>query len=186
MSTRPVGGQSFVVGLQHPYQAPRGRARACCPEPPFAEVHDMRIEVTTRMTCAEANCSAYLMGWVTPLDPENDVHAGALRWLHGDQGRRFIELRSEEAADWIANHGAAQGVTDSEGKLAALVSRTPPGLLILLFPPGQQCFKVHVDREVEFVHASARGGRYVHERPADFEEDMNETAYRLGVLKQRG
>lgn len=138
-----------------------------------------------RMSCVNANCENERNGWATVLDPENDAHAKALRWMHGDQGRRFVELRSEEAAEWVANHGAAQGITDAEGKLATLLSNTPPGLLVLLFPPGQQCFKPHLDREVVFRHATPRAVR-VHERFEDYREHWDEEADRVNRMVQRG
>ena len=140
----------------------------------------------TRMTCVEANCEHERNGWVTVLDPQNDRHASAWKWLRGDQGRRFIELRSENAAEWVTNHGAAQGVTDHEGKVAALIARTPPGLLLLLFPPGQQCLRPHVDREVVFAHADERRNVRVHERFADYREHWDEEADRVNRMVTRG
>lgn len=138
------------------------------------------------MSCQNAHCEAERDGWVTVLDPENAKHASALRWLRGDQGRRFLQLRSEDAAEYISNHGASQGITDDAGKLARLIARTPPGLLLLVFYPGQPCLRPHIDREVIFTHSTRRGGVRVHERPLDFNESMNEQAYAVGVLEQRG
>ena len=151
------------------------------------------------MSCQDAHCEAQRDGWVTVLDPEDEKHARYMRWIEGDQGRHYIKLRSATAAEWVLAYGASRGVTDHSGKLAEVLSNTPPGLVVYLFPPGQQCFKPHIDREVVFrkeTGISQRAGMgsrfvatqegYVHANPHDFTEDMNETAYRANVLRQRG
>jgi hypothetical protein len=139
-----------------------------------------------RMSCRDAGCENERSGWAVVLDPDDAKHAGAMRFIEGNSGRRFIKLGSDDAADWIANHAAAQGVTDNAGRLATLVANTAPGLVIYVFPPGQQCFRIHVDREVQFTHRDRRGVMRLHDRPVDFNEHMNEEGDRVNRLLQRG
>lgn len=149
-------------------------------------MHSDPARGATRMSCVDAYCENERNGWVMVLDPNNAKHASALRWIHGDSGRKFVSVRSEEAADYFANHGAAQGITDTEGRLADLISRTPPGLIVLAFPPHQQCFQPHVDREVVFAHRDARANLRIHERFPDYREHWDEEADRVNRMVQRG
>lgn len=135
-----------------------------------------------RMTCANANCQQQARGWAIVLDPEDAKHVKAADHIKNDSGRRYVELRSEDAAEYLSLHGTALGV--DMAPLRALVKRTPPGMLLFVFPPGQQCFRVHKDREVVFVH-DARDRQRVH-TPLGFNEDFNDTAYRTSRLIEQG
>jgi hypothetical protein len=136
-----------------------------------------------RMSCGDVRCAAQRDGWLTTLDPEDGKHVAMMRWIEGDSGRKFFKLHSEDAAEWVARYGATKGITDHAGTLAGILQRTPPGLVSYLFPPGQQCFRPHIDREVTFSHVTPRSN-YVHATPKDWEEDMEETADAVGVLER--
>lgn len=138
----------------------------------------------TRMSCQNANCEQERNGWMVVLDPENAKHRAAADFIVNDSGRRYLKVASEQALDAIAKVGDQLDVVDLE-EVRAVVRRTPPGMLIFVFSRHQQCFRSHLDREVEFVHATPRS-RYVHANPKDFEEDMDESADAVGVLAQRG
>lgn len=148
----------------------------------------------TRMTCSEANCQNAEHGWAIVLDPENTEHARAAAWIKGDSGRRFIETRSELALEYLVGHGARLGITVTPA-LSGLLQRTPPGMVVFLFYPGQQCFKVHVDREVVFAHQRglsmagvfrATSAARIHERPEDYMEHFNEEADKVNRMVQLG
>jgi len=137
-----------------------------------------------RMSCVNANCEAERKGWVTVLDVQGDAkHAKAARWIEGDSGRQFTRLDPETAIEWIDSHGEGRGITLTP-ELLNLIAATPRGMAIYLFPPHQQCFRLHKDREVTFVHQRGNDKR-VHINPLDFNEDFNESAYEAGVLRQR-
>ena len=142
-------------------------------------------EGATRMSCQNADCEQSRKGWVTVLDPGNARHAAALVELQARGAWRFHQLCSDDAADWVTNHAAAQGYTDHTGALMAVIGRTPPGMLMLVFPAGQPCLRGHADREVIFTHETARGVRRVHTRPVDFNEHVNQEADRIEVLRER-
>ena len=137
-------------------------------------------DFATRMTCAEAGCGNYARGFAVVLDPEDEKHAGNARYIEWDSGRQYVKQRSEEALDYFVNHGEEHGLVIHE-ELMVLLQRTPPGMLVYVFPPGQQCFKRHQDREVVFTH-----DRYVHTRPLDYNEDWNGEAHLINRAKQRG
>lgn len=182
---RTRSSQLFRFAFQHAYKPPApGQRMGCCVEPPRAPVHDMTHVL--RMSCENADCEQMRKGWVIALDPGNYQHATARRELEARGQWRYVELQAGEAVDWIANHGAAQGVTDDEGKLAALVAGLPPHFTVLLFPPGQPCLRGHVDRDVVFTHHGVLGGMRIHERPLDWNEHFNEETYRLDQMVQRG
>ena len=145
----------------------------------------MLREGATRMSCVNAHCDAERNGWVTVLDPTVEKHVKAANWIKNDTGRRYIELDSADAVDWVVQNGRQQGITDDEGKLIGILQRTPPGMVVFIFPPGQQCFRPHLDREVVFVHQTPRETR-VHTRPVDWNEHFNEEADRLNRVIQRG
>lgn len=139
-----------------------------------------------RMSCAEAGCENERNGWALVLDPDDAKHADAMRFIEGHSGRKYIKLESEEAPDWVANHGASQGITDYAGKLATIAASVPRGFALYIFPPGQQCFRIHVDREVVFAHADVRRNVRIHERFQDYREHWDEEAYRVNQMVQRG
>lgn len=138
------------------------------------------------MSCVNADCEAERKGWVTVLDMQgNEKHAQSARLIEQDSGRRFIRLESEDALDWFDANGARAGMTLTP-QLHDMLAAVPRGFVIYLFPPGQQCFRPHMDREVSFLHRYPRGRTYEHVNHKDFEEDFNESADRVGVLQQRG
>lgn len=139
-----------------------------------------------RMSCQDAKCEAERDGWVTILDPNDAKHASAARWIMGDQGRKYIHLRSEDALEYVANHADTLGFTADVPKLTGILERTPPGMLVFIFEPGQPCFRPHVDRAVIFTHMTPRGDVRTHERPVDWNEHVNIEADRVHVLRQRG
>lgn len=137
-------------------------------------------EWATRMTCREAGCAAEREGWVMVLDPANDAHARAATSIKDNSGRQFVELRSESAAGELQGRAGALGIVET-APLLAIIGRTPPGMLVFVFPPGQQCFRLHQDREVVFAH-----NQYIHQSPAGFNEDFNIEADRINRAIQRG
>ena len=133
-----------------------------------------------RMTCSDALCPNRLNGWATVLDPHNAEHAKTATWIKDKSKRRYLELQSLGALRYLDKYGARDGITLTVG-LSDLLRRTPKGMLVFLFPPGQECFRHHLDREVTFLH-----DRYVHTRPRDFNEDHNERRYEFARMKERG
>lgn len=153
----------------------------------------MLREGATRMTCVEAHCEHERTGWAVVLDPTTEKHAKAARWIEGDSGREFVKLAAESALDWLVGHGHEKGITLTPA-LRQLIARTPPGMLVFLFPPGQQCFRPHLDREVVFAHqrvgiaggAEHVVGARVHTRAEDYIEHWNDESYRVNKLLRRG
>jgi hypothetical protein len=139
----------------------------------------------TRMSCENAQCANFQNGFVVVLDPQDAKHANAATLIKQDQTRKHVALRSQDALDYLANHAERMGLTDHPEALTGVIERTPPDFLVFIFAPGTQCFAPHKDREVLFVHRTSRNVR-VHTRPVDFNEDMDESADRVGRLRQRG
>lgn len=137
-----------------------------------------------RMTCREAGCEQERNGWAVVLDVAQPVHRQAARTIRDDRTRRHIEVASEGARAYLEANGPALGLTVTPG-LAGLLERTPPGMAVFLFPPGQPCFREHLDREVVFVHRASERVR-LHQRPQDFTEHFNEEADRVNRMIQRG
>lgn len=175
-------GQQFRIGFQHFFTGSASGFCARCQRSYRDPSHNM--EQALRMTCVEANCANERNGWVTVLDPSDPKHAKGANWIREDQGRHYIDLRSEDALEYLDAYGAGIGVVG--GNLRGIVERTPPGMLIFIFPPGQQCFRPHLDREVAFVHRDSRGGERVHTRPVDWNEHMNIEGDRVNQMRQRG
>lgn len=138
-----------------------------------------------RMSCQNSDCEQERNGWLMVLDPDNAKHRDAMDFIVNDSGRRYFKVASEQAIDALARLGDQLDVVNLD-QVKAIAGRTPPGMVLFVFARHQQCFRQHVDREVEFVHRTARGTERVHERPVDFNEHVNEEAYRAGVLRQRG
>ena len=137
-----------------------------------------------RQSCLDVHCEAEANGWITVLDPSVEKHASAMRWIKGDQGRRFIELRSEDALEYVTNH-ADTGFTGNAVKLTEVLKRTPPGMVVFIFYPGQQCFRPHLDREVVFAHQT-KARVYTHANDKDFKEHFDQEADRVNRMVQRG
>lgn len=155
-------------------------------------------EFATNMTCEDAGCQANREGWLSVLDVNDPKHAGAANWIKEKSGRRFFEFRSEVALEELLRleGDAILAVTD---ELRGILQRTPPGMVVFVFPPGQQCFRMHEDREVVFQHqrgvlvgpqgkASLQptSEPYIHVHPRDFNEHMNEEGYKVNRALQRG
>lgn len=133
------------------------------------------------MTCVNADCEAERLGWMMVLDPANEKHRGAALFIEQDSGRRYIRFLASEAEEQIA-HGEGWGVNLS--RIREVITRAMPSMLVYVFPPGQQCFKRHLDREVIFTHATR--ARLVSHSPRGFNEHMNEEAERINELRNRG
>lgn len=151
----------------------------------FSKQQQFRIKLdrenALRMTCQNAHCDAEANGWVSALDVHgNEKHAQAARLIENDSGKRFIKLRAEDALDWFAKHGDTEGVTLTP-RLHDMIAACPRSFVLYLFPPGQACFKRHLDREVVFSH-----GARIHERFEDYREDWDETADRVNRLIRAG
>ena len=129
-------------------------------------------EYATPMSCREAHCEQYEKGWISTMNPADPDHAILIDWLRRRQsGREFREYPSEEALAYLP--------PCNENIIL------PPGLIVFLFEPGQQCFREHEDREVVFSHTK-RGQRRIHAAPRDFNEHFNEEAYSVQRARERG
>lgn len=135
-----------------------------------------------RMTCVNANCEAERDGWMMAFDTDNAKHRGAIDYIENDSGRVFVSFRARDAAGEIDRRGSEWGVDLL--RLRELISRALPDFLIYVFPPHQQCFKRHLDREVHFTAATRE--RLVKHSPLGFNEAHNEAAYRITELRRRG
>lgn len=154
---------------------------------PSNHVFDIRMlggEWGTEMTCQEAHCEANARGWWVVLDVTTEQVAGAAKWIKQSSGRRFWEFRGGQALEGAAKL-AADGEITLTPEFAQMLAGVAPGMVVFGFPPGQQCFRVHEDREVKFHHVT-RAGAYEHVNGRDFNEDANDTADRLAILRQRG
>lgn len=111
-----------------------------------------------KATCKEVDCPHYLMGFKTTLDETREDMKDAADWIRHKSGLHFTE-----------NH-------DVEG------------LTVFLFPPGQQCFREHLQPTGKPGKLTRRneGGVYRFTRPKDFNEAMNEEAYAVERLRKRG
>lgn len=146
--------------------------------------HDFKIvfrrDLATRMSCEEAHCEANAKGWFSVLNVATDEHAALATWIKTRSRRSFWEWDSAHALE-AALLLQSRNEINVTPELQQMLSSLAPGLVVFAFPPGQQCFKEHLDREVVFKH-----GDYVHANGRDFNEDHNETFDRVGVLRQRG
>ena len=141
-------------------------------------------EFATHMTCQDADCEKYANGWTVILDGASAKGAEAANWIKNGSGRRFIEVRSEGALEYLTANAENLGITVSPS-LRELLGRTPAGFVIFLFPPRQQCFALHEDREVVFSHHRAGQSR-IHTRPLDFNEQFNIEGDKVNRARQRG
>lgn len=156
-------------------------------------------EYATPMTCQEANCEAHRDGWFMALDVEgNDAHAEFATWVKEKSGRRFWEWRAPHALEEALTRQAS-GDLKVTPQLRAMLEGLAPGMLVFCFPPGQQCFKRHEDREVVFAHRQGifvdQGrpaskfiptGERIHTNPRDFNEHHNEEAEKVNEAFQKG
>lgn len=144
-----------------------------------ARCHQFRSDAhkneSQRMTCRNAGCDAERNGWVSVLDPTDEKHRGAATFIEMEAGREYDRFLVSEAEGCIDRRGSEWGVDLVHLRL--VLANALPHFIVYVFPPGQQCFKVHADREVVFARAS-REQEYLHDRPLDFNEDMNESAHR--------
>lgn len=141
-------------------------------------------EYGTQMSCQDANCQAYAEGWVTVLDTSDDKMAGAATWIKQSSRRKFYEWDGPHALD-EAMREQSHGRLNLTPELRAALTGLGEGMVVFMFHRGQQCFKEHLDREVKFHHVKP-GSVYEHVNGRDFNEDSNETADRLHILRKRG
>lgn len=162
---------------------------------------ELNKELGTPMSCQDADCANYHNGWMMVLNPAEEDHRAICEWIREASGRRYIEHASGEAIVAIEKRVAAGdlGMTLSP-MLRETLERTPPGMVVFIFPPGQQCFKGHLDREVVFAHQRGRqrgrdlagslfvpaGARRIHTRFEDFREHQNDESYKLARARERG
>ena len=144
------------------------------------KIHLLGGAYGTHMTCQEAKCEAYAKGWVSVIDISSEAGAWQATFIKDRARRRFFEFPAAAALE-EAYTLEAQGVLTVTDEFKAMLERVPPGMAVFFFPPGQQCFREHVDREVKFMHDG-----YEHVRPLDFNEDFNIEADKVNTAKRRG
>ena len=138
-------------------------------------------EWATAMSCANAGCAAYRHGWLCVLDVSSDTGAGQAAWIKQGSGRRFYEWPASSALEDALRVEAATGDISVTTELRALLTGLAPGLVVFAFPPRQQCFREHLDREVKLYH-----GRYEHVKAQDWIEDYNQQADAVNTARERG
>lgn len=141
-------------------------------------------EFADEMTCRDAGCPAWREGWASILDVSTDAGAAAATWIKQQSGRKFYEWPGSSALE-EALRLETQGALTVTPPLRACLEALTASMVVFYFHPGQRCFREHLDREVVFSHQT-RGQRRIHANGREFNEDQNETAYRLGVLRQYG
>jgi hypothetical protein len=138
-----------------------------------SEAH--RFDVV-RMSCQNANCASERNGWVMVLDLTDKKHADAAKAIETESGKRFAKFLVRDAEDEIERHGGGWGVDLAH--LRQVVGNALPEMVAYVFFPGQACLKGHLDREVVFTRES-REGAVTHSKPLDWNEDVNESAFRF-------
>jgi hypothetical protein len=119
------------------------------------------------VTCAEAECDAWLHGWVSYIDESAELGQRQAHYIRKESGRRFTEERNET------------GITE------------------FTFEAGQRCFKSdqHRARNMRPERYLVRGGdwrgnptgeRREHKRPADWQDDFATHQDRLRTALERG
>jgi hypothetical protein len=115
------------------------------------------------MTCEEARCKAFVLGWKTELDESIPQHAAAAAYIRKECGREFEECHDVE------------------------------GLTTFIFPPGQTCFegeagnhKTKTDTVPLLSQVTAQGVVRQFEKGDLFNECMNEEMYMVERALQRG
>lgn len=141
--------------------------------PPALPVHQMksyRIVVPRAThwrpaTCAESDCQAYLLGWLTTVDEGTDLGRRQAHYIRRESGRRYREERTEA------------GLTD------------------FTFEPGQKCFAEHElrnDRPERFLvtggdhRGNPTGERYEHAGPEQWTDDFATHQDRLAAIIEKG
>jgi hypothetical protein len=171
--------QNFRIGMAHPFSPSRTNRGVCarCQRGQGAEVHH---ESVTRMTCEEAKCEANAKGWFSILNVQDAEHAQMATWIKQHSRRRFWEWDSTHALDEALTL-QARGELTVTADLHEMLLNLAAGLIVFAFPPGQTCFKQHLDREVVFQH-----NRFRHTDPRGFNEDWNEQADKVNTALGRG
>jgi hypothetical protein len=142
-------------------------------------------EFSTQMSCQEAGCVAYAEGWLTVLDVVgDDQHAGIANWIKRFSGRRFFEWAGDRALE-EAYSQQARGVLTVTPALKACLEGLTAGMVCFYFWPGQTCFRLHLDREVKFLHRTRERVRE-HVKPIEWTEHNNEELYKLRRAVERG
>lgn len=134
-----------------------------------------------RMACADADCDNWRNGFVIVLDPTDEHHRSMCRAIE-TSGRRYARLVASTAAGYIDRDGANWGVDLVH--LREVVGRALPHMLAYVFPPGQQCFKQHRDREVHFLNVTR--DRIQTHSPLGYNEHWNQEMDQIARVIQRG
>lgn len=173
--------EAFRIAMAHTFSPSHRMPGICarCDKPGSDYIHHVPDPLTL-MSCREAGCEAEARGWFMVLDTSDEEHAEFATWVKDRSGRRFFEWVAPYAVEEALRREASGDLTVTP-ELRAMLESLAPGMAVFAFPAGQTCFKAHTDREVVFTH-----NRYVHANGRDYNEDMNETAYRLGKLRQVG
>ena len=148
------------------------------------QIKKLGHEFSTQMSCQEAGCIHHAKGWFSVLDVTTDDGAWMATWIKDKSGRTFWEWQTPHALDEALRRQASGDITVTE-ELKAMLQSLPDGMVVFCFPPGQTCFKQHLDREVKFLHRTRLGARE-HVRPLDFNEHFNEESYRINRAIERG
>lgn len=117
-------------------------------------------------TCAEADCGAYLHGWVSTIDESTVLGQQQAHHIRKESGRAFTE------------------------------QRLPTGLTEFTFEAGQRCFKgdhqVRLDRPELYLvrdgdwRGNPTGEKRQHHNAKDWIEDFGEHQQRLADEHQKG
>ena len=107
-------------------------------------------------SCKDVDCPHYLFGFKTTLDETRDDMKEAADWIRYRSGLHFTESHDIE------------------------------GLTVFVFPPGQRCFRKHVEPTGKpgKLTKQTPAGLYTFTRAQDFNESMNEDAY--AARRERG
>lgn len=117
------------------------------------------------VTCADADCDAYRLGWKTVIDERTGLGQRQAHYIRRESGRRFAE------------------------------ERQPDGLTAFSFEAGQKCFAQHKGRNMRPERFIERGGdwrgnptgeRREHKRPDDWVESFAENQDRLRDEIEKG
>lgn len=109
-------------------------------------------------SCAEVDCEAYRLGWVTTVDPATDLGQRQGAYIASDRSRH------------------------------AVPRQTPAGLVDFVYAPGQPCFAEHtvpVDR-VPLLRVVEGGQVTSHTNVYDWLDDMHNHIDRVETERERG
>lgn len=125
-----------------------------------------RRDVSIKAACELVGCEMFSHGWQTTVDESTELGKAQAAYIRNESRRTFREMRSGPAS--------AQ-------------------LTVFVFEPGQRCFAEHrtqpetyLVRDGDFLRGNPTGRRRVHQRPADWVEDLGENQQRLKELRERG